>query len=63
MKKKLTRTPPWNNYIMQKYGASIRNLIFEAYYNSFVKAIILAKKETSLDKLVKELPEDKWIKE
>jgi hypothetical protein len=33
-----TNTRPWNNYIMKKYGQSIRRNILMAYIDSFARA-------------------------
>ena len=54
----------WNNHIMRKFGGSIRANISEAYY-PYVKACIIVtieKREVALDKMISDLPKEKWEK-
>lgn len=55
----MRHTPNWDNYIMRKYGQSIRANIAEAF-GVFAKAVIMVKKEQTLDEIMKQIPEDKW---
>ena len=52
----------WNNYVMKKYGGSIREEIFRAYERSFAKATIISKiQDVMLQKLMDDIPEKKWV--
>lgn len=61
----------WNNYIMRKYGAGIRNNIFEAQ-SPFIKATAISKthkmivkhllkEKAELQKKLEELPDNNFF--
>ena len=55
----MRKTPNWDNYIMRKYGQSIRENIAESF-GVFAKAVIMVKTEQTLDQIMKQIPKDKW---
>ena len=51
----------WNNYIMRKYGKSIRAKVYEAYERSFAKATIISRvNDHLLTEAMKAIPEKSW---
>jgi hypothetical protein len=56
----MKRTPNWDNYIMRKYGQSIRAEIASAY-GVFWKAVMLTRLLKAAEEMEMEaLPEDVW---
>ena len=53
----------WNNYIMKKYGVSIRIAIFNSYYNGYLKGFTLAsrEREEKLNQLMDKISEKDWV--
>jgi len=54
---------PWNNRIMKKYGVSIRIAIFRSYYNGYLRAMSISnrEREEKLQRIMDEIPDDKWV--
>ena len=50
----------WDNFIMRKYGQSIREKISEMY-KPFSKGTKIVYNDRNLDRMMKDIPEDEWI--
>jgi hypothetical protein len=54
-------TIPWDNYIMRKYGQSIRKKILDAYI-PFAKAIVQVKVGRVLESYLLSIPDEEFFK-